>query len=213
MHTFPVEAPFGFHERHVTENKDRSDPTVPFYLDNWDKAFWTRGLTKPDTETYKHRRDYRSSLGAFVWDLPEELHADNFVPDMACMWLDRWDGTEPFFLQIGIPGPHPPYDPVESWFEIYLAKEDLPEPIREDIPNLIEPVQKLKQRHEDSQFDAVIHIPNPTREQLHRQRAAYYSQCLNDRWAGRPHLEDARGARCAGRNDYNFHFRSWRLSQ
>ncbi|MGV0819505.1 sulfatase family protein [Martelella sp. AMO21009] len=175
MHTFPVEAPFGFHERHVTENKDRSDPTVPFYLDNWDKALWARGLTKPDTETYKHRQDYRTSLGAFVWELPEDMHSDNFVPDMACMWLDRWNGSEPFFLQIGIPGPHPPYDPVARWFEHYLAKSDLPEPIREDIPDLIEPVRKLKQKHQDSQYDAIIHIPDPTSEQLHRQRAAYYA--------------------------------------
>lgn len=175
MHTFPVEAPFGFHERHVTENKDRSDPTVPFYLDNWDKAFFARGLTKPDTETYKHRQDYRSSLGAFVWELPEELHSDNFVPNMACMWLDRWDGDEPFFLQIGIPGPHPPYDPVASWFDRYLAKDDLPEPIREDIPNLIDPVRQLKLKHQESQYDAIIHIPDPTSEQMHRQRAAYYA--------------------------------------
>jgi arylsulfatase A-like enzyme len=175
MHTYPVEAPFGFHERHVTENKDRSDPTVPFYLDNWDKAFWARGLTKPDTQTYKHRQDYRSSLGAFVWDLPEDLHSDNFVPAMACMWLDRWDGDKPFFLQVGIPGPHPPYDPVQRWFERYLAKDDLPEAIRQDIPNLIEPVRKLKKKHEDSQYDAVIHIPDPTAEQLHRQRAAYFA--------------------------------------
>ena len=175
MHTWPVEHPFGFHERHVTENKDRSNPTLPFYLDNWDKAFWTRGIEKPSRQTYKRRPDYRESLGAFVWEPPEDLHSDNFVGDMACMWLDRWTGDAPFFLQIGIPGPHPPYDPIKSWLDAYLAKDNLPEPIREDIPHQIAPVRRHRERHAAAQYDAIIHIPDPSPEQFHRQRAAYYA--------------------------------------
>lgn len=33
MHTNPVEGAFGFHERHVVENKDRAHPNVAIYLD------------------------------------------------------------------------------------------------------------------------------------------------------------------------------------
>ena len=47
MHTFPFEQSFGFHERHVVENKDRVHPNVPYFLDNWDKALLARGLEKP----------------------------------------------------------------------------------------------------------------------------------------------------------------------
>ncbi len=53
MHTWPVEGAFGFHERHVTENKDRDSPGLPFYLDNWDKALRIRGAYKPSRVTYR----------------------------------------------------------------------------------------------------------------------------------------------------------------
>ncbi|WP_280337805.1 sulfatase-like hydrolase/transferase [Salinicola acroporae] len=111
MHTFPYETPLGFHERHVVENKDRDHPNLPFFLDQWDKALWARGVDKPSRVTYRHRADYDDRLGAFVWEAPAELHADNFVGDFAAMWLERYPGDEPFFLQIGFPGPHPPTIP------------------------------------------------------------------------------------------------------
>ncbi|PQV52851.1 arylsulfatase A-like enzyme [Defluviimonas denitrificans] len=177
MHTYPVEDPFGFDERHVTENKDRTHPTVPFYLDNWDKAFLTAGVRKPGTDTYCLRDDYKQSLGAFEWEPPEALHSDVFVPQFACAWLDRWDGDAPFFLQIGIPGPHPPYDPPKRLFDHYLAKDNLPKPIREDIPNHINPVRLLRERHMASVLDAIVHLEDPSDEQMHRQRAAYYANC------------------------------------
>ena len=47
MHTSPFEKSFGFHERHVVENKDRATPRLPFFLDQWDKALWARGFEKP----------------------------------------------------------------------------------------------------------------------------------------------------------------------
>ena len=56
MHTHPFEEAFGFHERHVTENKDRAHPNLPFYLDNWDKALWAAGYIKPSRQTFASRR-------------------------------------------------------------------------------------------------------------------------------------------------------------
>ena len=107
MHTMPIEAAFGFHERHVVENKDRDHPDLPFFLDNWDKALRIRDMNKPSRVSYRDRDDYRERLGAFVWDAPEDLHPDVFVAQTACWWLDRYKGDEPFFLQVGIPGPAP----------------------------------------------------------------------------------------------------------
>jgi len=105
--------------------------SLPFYLDNWDKAFWTRGIEKPTRITQRRLADYKERLGCYVWDAPEDLHADNFVPELAQMWLDRYPGNEPFFLQIGIPGPHPPYDPTQDYLDLYEGRNDLPEPIRD----------------------------------------------------------------------------------
>ena len=54
-------------------------------------------------------------LGRRLWRLSEELHPDVFVGGLARRWIDRAPDMddEPLFLQIGFPGPHPPYDPIE----------------------------------------------------------------------------------------------------
>lgn len=176
MHTFPYEQSFGFHERHVTENKDRAHPDLPYFLDNWDKALWARGLEKPSRVTHRRRPDYRERLGAFVWELPEDMHADNFVGDLACHWLDTYPGAEPFFLQIGIPGPHPPYDPTAEALAEYAGR-DLPEPILDaaDLEGQPQVLKDLRREHWDEDHDAVVHLPNPTPEQLRRQREHYFA--------------------------------------
>lgn len=175
MHTWPVEGAFGYDERHVVENKDRDHPNLPFYLDNWDKAFWTRGVKKPTRVSQRELADYRERLGCYVWDAPEDLHADNFVPELACMWLDRYNGDEPFFLQIGIPGPHPPYDPTAEYLAKYEGRNDLPEPIRYDFDTQPGPMRALRQEHIDNDHDAVVHLSEPTEDQMRVQRAHYYA--------------------------------------
>ena len=175
MHTNPVEGAFGFHERHVVENKDRAHPSVAFYLDQWDKALWARGVEKPSRVTYRRREDYSERLGAFTWDLDEELHADVFVANLACLWLERYPGKEPFFLQIGLPGPHPPYDPTADYLSKY-ADRPLPEPIRDyDLDSQPEALRALRQEHLSDDHDAIVHLADPTPEQMHRQRAHYYA--------------------------------------
>ena len=86
MHTIPFETPLGFHERYVVENKDRY-LEGRYYFDEWDKAMHARGLVKQQRELYRQRADYRDRLGAFEWELPEELHSDMFVGDMATWWI------------------------------------------------------------------------------------------------------------------------------
>ncbi|MDB6454169.1 sulfatase family protein [Falsirhodobacter sp. 20TX0035] len=176
MHTMPVEGPFGFHERHVVENKDRDHPNLPFYLDNWDKAFWTRGIRKPSRVSYREREDYAESMGSFVWEAPEDLHPDVFVPGLACLWLERYKGTEPFFLQIGIPGPHPPYDPTQEFLTGYEGRDDLPMPITYDFDaEQPAPMRELRRHHHGEDHDAIVHLEHPTEAQLRRQRAHYYA--------------------------------------
>ena len=176
MHTSPFEELFGFHERHVVENKDRANPTLPYFLDNWNKAFWSRGIEQPSRVTYRRRPDYRDRLGAFVWDAPPELHSDNFVPGLAEHWIDTYRGHEPFFLEIGIPGPHPPYDPTADALALY-ADRDVPLPVidQQDIASQPSAIRKLREQHLSTDHDAVVHLPNPTEEQLRRQRQHYFA--------------------------------------
>lgn len=175
MHTMPIEGAFGFHERHVVENKDRAHPNLPFYLDQWDKALWARGREKPSRVTYRRRNDYADRLGAFTWELEEDLHPDVFTANLACMWLDRYPGREPFFLQIGLPGPHPPYDPTAEYLQRYIDKP-LPKPIRDyDLDEQPEPLRLLRKHHQANDHDAIVQLAEPSEEQMHLQRAHYFA--------------------------------------
>ena len=173
MHSWPFETELGFDERYVVENKDRY-LEGRYYFDEWDKALASRGLVKQQREQYRKLPDYRDRLGAFEWELPEDTHPDTFVGDMALWWINSYPPTKPLFLQIGFPGPHPPYDPVPRYAEPYLRK-DLPllEVRQEELDNQPPPLKELRQHNSEVDHDSVVLELNPSREQRHRQRAYY----------------------------------------
>jgi arylsulfatase len=173
MHTWPFQSPVGFHERYVVENKDRY-LEGRYYFDEWDKALRFRGLVKQQREQYRKLDDYQDRLGAFEWELPEDTHPDTFVGDMATWWINSKPRTEPLFLQIGFPGPHPPYDPVLRYAEPYLAK-DLPllEVTQEELDNQPPAFKELRVHNSEIDHDSVVLELEPTHEQRHRQRAYY----------------------------------------
>lgn len=124
MHINPYDAKGGFHQRFAVENKDR-----PLFLeeharaiyDEWDKALHARKLEKPSRYS-RYAQDpqgYRRALGAFEWHLDEDMHSDMFIGEHAVWWLKERKATSPLFLQIGFPGPHPPYDPVRRCLDLY----------------------------------------------------------------------------------------------
>jgi arylsulfatase A-like enzyme len=106
--------------------------------------------------------------------LPEDTHPDNFVGDMALWWINSFPKTEPLFLQIGFPGPHPPYDPVPRYAEPYL-KKDLPimAVTSAELDQQPPPLKALRVHNTQVDHDSVVHLLDPTPEQRHRQRAYY----------------------------------------
>ncbi|MDP6468163.1 MAG: sulfatase-like hydrolase/transferase [Pirellulaceae bacterium] len=173
MHSWPFETELGFDERYVVENKDRY-LEGRYYFDEWDKALASRGLVKQQREQYRKLPDYRDRLGAFEWELPEDTHPDMFVGDMALWWINSYPPTKPLFLQIGFPGPHPPYDPVPRYAEPYLQK-DLPlmEVTQEELDNQPQPLKELRQHNSEVDHDSVVLELDPSHAQRHRQRAYY----------------------------------------
>ena len=174
MHTVPFETSMGFHERYVVENKDRY-LEGRYYFDEWDKGLAARGLVKQQRTSYRLRDDYNERLGAFEWELPEETQSDMFVGDMVTWWLETKPKLEqPLFLEIGFPGPHPPYDPVPRHLEAYLDRDlPLPNVTEDDLTNQPPPFQVMRQHNTEVDHDSIVHQFNPTREQQHRQRAYY----------------------------------------
>lgn len=131
MHINPYAAAGGFHQRFPVENKDRplflDDHERAFY-DEWDKALKAHSQIKPSryTRSQADPDGFAQALGCFEWELDEALHPDTFVGNTANWWLKERQAQSPFFLQIGFPGPHPPYDPPKRWLDRY---QDLTMPV------------------------------------------------------------------------------------
>jgi arylsulfatase len=173
MHSWPFQTELGFHERFVVENKDRY-LEGRYFFDEWDRALRYRGLVKQQREFYRKRDDYQTALGAFDWELPEDTHPDVFVGDMAKWWIDTKPATRPLFLQIGFPGPHPPYDPVPRYAQPYLSKQlPLLEVTQAELNGQPRALKELRQHNRDVDHDSVVLDLDPSDEQRHRQRAYY----------------------------------------
>ncbi|HLH87993.1 MAG TPA: sulfatase-like hydrolase/transferase [Xanthobacteraceae bacterium] len=179
MHINPYDAAGGFHQRFVVENKDR-----PLFLeerdraiyDEWDKALHVRGLTKP-SRFNRYAADpegYKQALGAFAWHLDADMHPDNFVGNTAYWWINERKSPDPLFLQIGFPGPHPPYDPLPEWLERY-ADVDIPTPDVTDAELQRQPraQRMLRDSMTTSNFDSVNWRTDATRADLLRLRRHY----------------------------------------
>jgi arylsulfatase len=176
MHTQPMDAPAGFEERIVVENKDRSMARRGRdFVDAWDRALQAAGVAKPGLPTYRLLPDYTERLGAYEWSLDESLHPDAFVGRTAADWIVRHgDDARPWFLEIGFPGPHPPYDPPARLVERYRQR-DLP--IRSvdttDLDGQPPPFRALREKHVTGNHDAAPHTIDAPRAQRHRQLAHY----------------------------------------
>jgi arylsulfatase A-like enzyme len=86
----------------------------------------------------------------------------------------RYDSESPFFLQIGFPGPHPPYDPParlqKQYEDIYIPVAE----VRDDeLANQPSPHAAYRQEMIVGNHDAVRWHERPTREQLQVLRRHY----------------------------------------
>jgi arylsulfatase len=179
MHINPYDAKGGFHQRFVVENKDR-----PLFLeeheraiyDEWDKALKARGLVKPSryTRVAADADNFKRALGCFVWELDDDMHPDNFVGNTACWWLEERKAPSPFFLQIGFPGPHPPYDPTGKYLQLY-ADADIPVavPTRKELQAQPRMHGRLRQSMVDFNIDSVAWRTELDRAELQRLRRYY----------------------------------------
>ncbi len=201
MHINPYDAPGGFHQRLIMENKDR-----PLFLeerdraiyDEWDKALHARKLTKPSRYN-RHAADpegYKRAIGAFTWDMAGDMHPDHFIGDTACWWIKDRKNTDPLFLQIGFPGPHPPYDPTAEALAAY-ADVDIPVPTVTDAELRAQPraQQQLRDNMIEFNFDSVAWRRDASPADLLRLRRHYAANVsMIDAQVGRILAElDARG--------------------
>lgn len=179
MHINPYDRLGGFHQRFVVENKDRPlflDEHDRAFYDEWDRALHARKLPKPSrySRHAENPQGYRNALGAFVWSLDEDMHSDMFVGDQAIWWLEERKAVNPLFLQIGFPGPHPPYDPVPRHLKRY-ADAQLPVPDVSDEELALQPSAQavLRENMIRNNYDSVAWRHRPDGVDLLRLRRYY----------------------------------------
>lgn len=63
------------------------------------------------------------------WPYAEHLHPTNWAVSEAIRFLRRRDPTTPFFLNLSLVRPHPPFDPPESYLAMYRDKALPPIPV------------------------------------------------------------------------------------
>ena len=132
------------------------------------------GIEKQRRELYRKRDDYKQSLGAFAWEQAEDSHSDFFTGNKAIEWLNNYKNDQPFFLEIGFPGPHPPYDPVPSYLELY-NEIDIPiaKVLESDLEGQPNALKALRQHNVDIDHDSIVHQLDPSDEARLRQRKHY----------------------------------------
>ncbi len=59
----------------------------------------------------------------FLWAMPPEAHANSWIADRACSFLQQQSGDKPFFLHVGFPDPHHAFRAPEPWGSMYKAED------------------------------------------------------------------------------------------
>lgn len=59
--------------------------------------------------------------------MPDDSHPDLWLAERTAAWLEQYDDEAPFFLWVGFPGPHDPWDAPSSYVERY-RDTDIPLP-------------------------------------------------------------------------------------
>lgn len=191
MHTVPNDERCGFDQRMIVENKDHPPrPEEPHggFFDEWDKYLIAHHITKPSRATYRATYPaYETALGAYEWSLAEELHSDVFVGRMAEWFLHERRAARPFFMKVGFPGPHPPYDPPDRVRHLY-DDADIPIPVVTEDELALQPPPHHNYRQEmiEGNHDAVRWKTDPSPDELLRLRRYYAANVtLVDEQVGR----------------------------
>ncbi|SIR74491.1 choline-sulfatase [Haladaptatus litoreus] len=112
-------------------------------------------------------------VGRNSWDprpshLPEHLHPTNWTTNRALEFFDKRDPTRPFFHTVSYVRPHQPFDPPQTYWDMYVDCE-MPD------PDIGEWAEEMYRQHisDNPATDAWCADLSPTT--IHRARAGYYA--------------------------------------
>lgn len=177
----------------VTNTQDRLDQMIGYGFDEpietvgklatvgikseYSKFLYDRGLYTTYQEFVAERMYAHQNAGAKLpnWaadpiPLPADAYIDAWHGDRAAQWIQDYDRDEPWFMWVGFPGPHDPWDaPTDRYADV-----DMPMPTslrRPDVPTDNSPFAQFLDfflwHHSDSKTF--------TDERIQATRRAYYA--------------------------------------
>jgi arylsulfatase A-like enzyme len=182
MHFQPRDVRGGFHERVIVENPSGTTNWGGNGDDDWGRYLSFHGRRR-DNRRHQTDADWLEKFQSVPWTDEEHLHSDAFVAACARAWLrnhveTRQNPDQPWFLQLGFPGPHEPYDPPSRWAEAYLQADDLPPPAAWNDDLSTKPPQHAAHQAFFARCEAEsrINMPGATVEDIRRMRAHYFGK-------------------------------------
>ena len=164
MHFYPWEERLGFHRRIIAEDK-----LWGYIEDDYYHFLAAQGHSKT---SFCDQPEYHQNFMALTSPIPWEYSVDHFVGRESVRWIEQYDGTRPFAMMVGFPGPHSPYDPSPEFAS--FRPEDMPEP----LPAVAVDTRAMQARTASpntsaKSWYAVRNEGSPGREHFLLQRACY----------------------------------------
>ncbi len=175
MHLIPQSTDGGFHERTIVENPTNTMVEDGKADDDWGRFLSFHGQTRPN-HRQKTDPEWDRKFQCVPWHLEERYHSDVFTGDSAVSWIRNYaDGKQPFFLEVGLPGPHEPWDPPQRLVDLYAEDVGpLPPSIGEDLSG--KPPQHAKHREfmANAPGEARIQMQSATEDDVRKMRQHYF---------------------------------------
>ncbi len=181
MHVHPQRWKAGFEDVVLHDGflhyygKDRTD----------DYEQWLLRQTRGEVTYFDHGLESNSWV-ARPWHLPEWMHPTTWVVSRCCEFLKTRDPSRPFFLFMSFVRPHPPLDPPQVYWDMYVDREMPAPPVGDWAESLPARGSRWSPTTKHARLD-----PRAQR----RAQAAYYAQLTHiDHQVGRfvEHLRDHR---------------------
>lgn len=97
-------------------------------------------------------------------NVPEHMHVTHWATSEAIRFIKHRDPTKPFFMWLSYIRPHAPFDPPRDYFDMYINRSDIPEPVIGD----------WARDHDQRVNDVNASRTNLRPMEIQRARAGYY---------------------------------------
>ena len=124
MHFAPTYLDVGFDEMLLCEQDGPGRWDDDYHRDLMTLGLVDRNDLEDQRQEYRKNagNDYWETFGALPSNLPEKHHSTTWIADHAVAELEQW-GKSGNMMMVGFIKPHHPFDPPESWKDMYDPDE------------------------------------------------------------------------------------------